>query len=149
MKTLEKTTSLELPRPLVNQILAHAQKNPHEEICGLISSKNGKAARYYSIANVARNKAERFEMSGAQQIAAMKHMRQHKETLMAIVHSHPMAPAIPSELDKKNDAYPDVYYLVVSLNTKGVLELRCFLPENNKGQVDFRAAGLVLEENTL
>ena len=96
MNNSTKPSLLELPRPLVNQILAHAQQNPAEEICGLISSKNQKATKYYRIANVAENKAQRFEMSGAQQIAAMKKMRAQKEELMAIVHSHPIAPAIPS-----------------------------------------------------
>ena len=30
--------TLYLPRPLVNKILAHAQKNPEIEVCGLIGS---------------------------------------------------------------------------------------------------------------
>lgn len=141
-----KDIALELPRTLINQILAHAQQNPDEEICGLISSKrassiNSSAAKYYPIDNIAETKSHRFEMSGPQQIAAMKKMREQGEELMAIVHSHPDAPAIPSVLDKENNNYPDVYYLVVSLNTKGVLELRCFT--QNKGR--FGPAGLVLE----
>ena len=32
--------TLLLPRNLANKILAHAQKNPETEICGLISSLN-------------------------------------------------------------------------------------------------------------
>jgi len=134
--------ALELPRTLVNQILAHAQQNPDEEICGLISSKNRNATNYYRITNTAPDKTHRFEMNGAEQIAAMKKMRVQNEELMAIVHSHPDAPASPSTLDKKSNGYPELYYLVVSLNTKGVLELRCFL------QIDgeFKPAELVLEQ---
>jgi len=134
--------TLQLPRALVNQILAHAQQNPDEEICGLISKKNGKANHYYRITNVADSKTNRFEMSGAEQISAMKKMRSQDAKLLAIVHSHPDAPAIPSETDRKENQYTDIFYLVVSLDTKGVLELRCFLLINGK----FKSAELVLEQ---
>jgi proteasome lid subunit RPN8/RPN11 len=136
--------ALELPRVLVNQILAHAQQNPDEEICGLISSKDKTATRYYRIANIAENKTHHFEMDGSEQIAAMKKMREQGEELMAIVHSHPDAPAIPSKQDEEDNNYSDIYYLVVSLNTKGVLELRCFQRDGENGK--FEAAELVLEQ---
>lgn len=142
MSKLKKKSTLELSRTLVNQILSHAQQNPDEEICGLISSKNRTATNYYRIANTAPDKTHRFEMNGAEQIAAMKKMRAQNEEIMAIVHSHPDASATPSTLDKESNGYPELYYLVVSLNTKGVLELRCFL------QIDgeFKPAELVLEQ---
>jgi len=141
MNTPSSTPGLELPRKLVNQILAHAQQNPEEEICGLISAKNNEATHYYPVSNVAADKTSRFEMAGPEQIAVMKTIRQQGEELLAIVHSHPDAPAVPSELDKENDAYPELYYLVVSLNTKGVLELRGFLKKNGV----FEPAEVVLE----
>ena len=139
-----KKPALELPRTLVNQSLAHAQQNPDEEICGLISSKNEVAAKYYRIGNAAPDKTHHFEMNGAEQIAVMKKMRQQGEKIMAIVHSHPDAPAIPSTYDEESNGYPDAYYLVVSLDTKGVLELRCFLLIDGK----FKSAELVLEQAT-
>ena len=65
-------------------------------------------------------------MEPKQQVAAMKTMRESGEELFAIYHSHPNAPAIPSARDIEQAAYPDAYYLIISLNTKGVLEMRCF-----------------------
>jgi proteasome lid subunit RPN8/RPN11 len=53
-------------------------------------------------------------------------MRERGEELFAIFHSHPQAPAEPSATDLELAAYPDALYLIVSLNTKGVLELRGF-----------------------
>jgi len=124
MNTDNKT--LLLSRKLANQILTHAQQNPETEICGLISSQNQHANRYYPIMNSAENSGVRFQMDEQAQIAAMKEMRKQNEELLAIVHSHPHSDAIPSALDEQEHQYPDAFYLIVSLNTTGVLDLRAF-----------------------
>jgi len=136
-----KPATLELPRPLVNQILAHAQHNPSQEICGLIGAHDKLATHYYQVANVAENNSQRFEMDPAQQIATMKTMREKNEELLAIVHSHPDSDATPSAIDKSLISYTDVYYLVVSLNTLGVLDMRAFVYSDG----EFTEAELVLE----
>jgi proteasome lid subunit RPN8/RPN11 len=56
----------------------------------------------------------------------MRHMREAGEELFAIYHSHPHAPAEPSVRDIAEAAYPQAIYLIISLNTTGVLELRGF-----------------------
>ena len=53
-------------------------------------------------------------------------MRENGEELFAIYHSHPHAPATPSATDLQQAAYPTALYLIISLNTKGVLELQGF-----------------------
>jgi len=115
---------LVLPRKLVNQILTHAQQHEHTESCGLISTAGENPAHYYTVKNIAADPSNRFEMEPKQQIAAMKHMREHDEDLLAIVHSHPHSPPAPSAADMHEAGYPDAYYLIVSLNTRGVLEMR-------------------------
>ena len=79
------------------------------------------------------------------QITAMKKMRDQNEALFAIVHSHPHSEAIPSALDEKEHQYPDAFYLIVSLNTKGVLDLRAFK------QVDhhFQPVELILDHHSI
>jgi proteasome lid subunit RPN8/RPN11 len=110
----------------VNQILHYVQSTPDQEVCGLISSKNGIAAACYPIANIAAQPATRFQLDPAAQIDAMRKMREQNEELCAIFHSHPTAPAQPSAQDIAESAYLDAAYLVISLNTKGVLEMRGF-----------------------
>ena len=117
-------TELVLPRNLVNQILTHAQQHEHTESCGMISASAGTPAHYYAVKNIARDPSTHFEMEPKQQIAAMKHMREHDEDMLAIVHSHPTSPPVPSAADMQESGYPDAYYIIVSLNTKGVLEIR-------------------------
>jgi len=119
-------SELVLPRTLVNQILTHAQQHEHTESCGLISAADGIPAHYYAVKNIAPDPSTRFEMEPKQQIAAMKHMREHDEDLLAIVHSHPQSPPVPSTRDMQDAGYPDAYYIIVSLNTRGVLEMRAF-----------------------
>jgi len=115
-----------LPRTLVNDLLHQAQSRSGEEVCGLIGERGGEPASLYPVNNVAADRARLFEMEPQAQIAAMKQMREAGEELFAIYHSHPDAPALPSPLDIEQADYPDALYLIISLNTKGVLEMRGF-----------------------
>lgn len=132
-------TELVLPRKLVNQILTHAQQHEHTESCGLISMSDGRPAHYYAVKNIAADPSTHFEMEPKQQIAAMKHMREHGEDLLAIVHSHPESPPVPSVTDMQELAYPDACYIIVSLGTRGVLEMRGYkLDHENMQAIDLR-----------
>jgi proteasome lid subunit RPN8/RPN11 len=117
---------IELPRALVNQILHHAQASPDWEVCGLIGAKADLPYSCYPVANVAAAPQTRFQLDPAGQIAAMRQLRENGETLFAIFHSHPQSPAEPSAIDIAEAAYLEALYLVISLNTKGVLEMRGF-----------------------
>lgn len=125
------TTEIQLPRKLTSQLLHFAQQSPDAEICGLVSSKNNIPVNCYPIDNVATESQTRFLLDAKQQIAAMKKMRDNDEQLFAIYHSHPNAPACPSMLDLEMTAYENALHFIISLNTKGILELRAFCIENN------------------
>lgn len=117
---------IQIPRKLANQLLHLAQQSPNQEICGLVGSKNGIPTRCMPIANVAAMPERQFLLDAAQQIAAMASLRSEGEELFAIYHSHPTSPAQPSVADLEQAAYPDALYLIISLNTKGILEMRGF-----------------------
>ena len=134
---------IQLSRKLTNQLLHLAQLSPDTEICGLVSSQNGVPSACYPVANVAEYSAQRFLLDAVEQIAALKTMRERGEQLFAIYHSHPTAPAIPSSTDLKLATYPDALYLIISLNTKGILEMRGFYIQQQSAQ----EVVLVLSEN--
>jgi proteasome lid subunit RPN8/RPN11 len=113
-----------IPRTIVNQLLHHAQQAPDAEVCGLIASKDGVPSRCYPIDNIAVTPRRLFAMDPAQQIAAMRSMREHGEELYAIYHSHPSGPAAPSTTDLEQANYPAALYLIISLQTRGVLEMQ-------------------------
>ena len=121
-----KTTEIQLSRKITNQLLHLAQISPEQEVCGLIGSSNGIASTCYPVKNAAEHPKTRFELDAKQQINAISSMRERNEDLFAIYHSHPTAPAIPSATDIKLASYPDAVFLIISLNTKGVLEIRGF-----------------------
>ena len=118
--------TLVLPRKIVNKILTHAQQHEHTEACGLVSASGNTPEQYYAVKNVAEDPSSRFEMEPRQQIEAMKHMREHGTELFAIVHTHPQSPPVPSLTDMSDMGYPDAFYIIVSLSTKGVLEMRTY-----------------------
>lgn len=117
---------LSLPRTLVNQMLAHAQQNPDQEICGLISQAADRSKRYLRIDNCANDKAHHYEMNSKQLIDSLRELRKRDEDLLAIVHSHPTSTAQASASDIELANYPEAYYLIISLNTRGVLEMRAY-----------------------
>ena len=125
---------IQISRKLTNEILHLAQLSPDAEICGLIGAKNGQPVSCYPVENVATQPQQRFLLDAKQQIAAMKTMRDQDEELFAVYHSHPKAPALPSIHDLENFAYPNALYLIVSLNIKGVLEMRGFRIIRHKAQ---------------
>ncbi len=137
-----QTQTLYLPRPLVNKILTHAQQNPDIEVCGLIGNSADNRKDYYPISNVAEDPDHRFLMDAPEQIEAMKQMRDKGQQLYAIVHSHPTANAQPSALDIKENSYDNVFYIITSLNTKGVLEMRSFVQQDDAMQ----EVDLILED---
>lgn len=120
----DKIKEIAIPRKIVQNLLHHAQQTPEQEVCGLISSQNNIPQRSYPIKNTATNPESFFNLDARQQIQTMANMRDNNEQLFAIYHSHPSAPAIPSNADVEQASYPDALYIIISLNTKGVLELR-------------------------
>jgi proteasome lid subunit RPN8/RPN11 len=119
-------TEIQIPRKLTSQLLHLAQISPNFEVCGLIGSKHGLPTHCYPIKNSAELPQQHFLLDAGQQISAMTKMRELGENLFAIYHSHPTSPALPSSHDLELDAYPDAIYLIISLNTKGILEMRGF-----------------------
>lgn len=113
-----------LPRPIVNHILTLAQSKTEQEVCGLISLDANQQMKLYPVTNISDQPDRLFEMDPAETIKAMKAIREQGAELFAIFHSHPHSPAYPSKTDIEKAGYPEALYLIVSLNTKGVLELK-------------------------
>jgi len=126
----DKIKEIAIPKKIIQELLHHAQQTPEQEVCGLISSQNNTPICSYPINNTADKPESFFNLDAKQQIQAMAQMRDNNEQLFAIYHSHPTAPAIPSTTDIEQANYPEALYIIISLNTKGVLELRAYQLDN-------------------
>ena len=131
--------TLLMPRPFATRLLFEAQKRPDEEVCGLVAEDSEGTFVLYPVQNTAENRQREFEMGAQQQVAAMRQMRERGETLLAIYHSHPDTPPEPSAKDLDALGYPEAIYLIISLNIKGVLEMRGWKrAENEVEEVDLK-----------
>lgn len=117
---------LVIPRPLATKLLFEAQKRPEVEVCGLVGAADGRPASLYPVANVAETPERSFLLDPQQQIEVMRIMRERGEDLLAVYHSHPATPPEPSARDLDEIGYPDALLLIISLNIKGVLEMRAW-----------------------
>ncbi|MEE9355224.1 MAG: M67 family metallopeptidase [Methylococcaceae bacterium] len=124
--------TIELPRKIIQIIFHQALLDTAIEVCGLIGGINNKPVSCYPIKNVAEHPDREFNMDAEAQIDAQRTMCNRNETLFAIYHSHPTTPAEPSQRDIDLSAYPEALYLIISLQTKGVLEIRGFRIQNGQ-----------------
>jgi len=121
-----------IPRPLANRLLTLAQFTPEAEVCGLIAHDSNNNYPLYPIDNIADNPQYAFEMHPQQQINAFKEIREKQQNLFAIYHSHPSSAALPSTKDLHDSAYDDALNIIISLNMKGVLDMRGYLYQQGK-----------------
>ena len=69
--------------------------------------------------------------------AALNAMAARGEALIAVLHTHPNAPAVPGIGDPALPEYPAIPCLIVSLNTKGVLEMRGYRSDPESQTTEF------------
>jgi len=118
--------AIKMSRTLATRLLFEAQKQPDAEVCGFVSARGGVPQHIHPVANIAPKPERRFDMDPAGQIAALRAIREAGDEMLAIYHSHPSAPPEPSIHDLEGMGYPDALYLIISLNIKGVLEMRAW-----------------------
>lgn len=127
--TLKQT--VRLPRTLVNDLLHQAQLSPMREICGLVGRRDDNC-ECYPLETQDTDASVLFALNACEQLAALETLKSRQQQLFAIYHSHPHAPALPAITDEDVVDFPDALYLLISLNTKGVLEMRGFDRQSGK-----------------
>lgn len=130
--------SFQMDQSVSDALVAHAQAEDPFECCGLLAGKDGIATEIYTITNLPSNdpsvidlkvppdRTLRYVMDPKEQITAFKQMRENGTELVAIYHSHTHSAAYPSETDIRLAFYPDVHYLIVSLEDKKKPHIRAF-----------------------
>jgi proteasome lid subunit RPN8/RPN11 len=100
-----------------DQMLIHAREAAPAECCGLIGgTEDGRSKSIYSLRNVAANRNASYEAAPEDLFVAQRQMRERREELLAIYHSHPRsAEPTPSETDVRLAYYPQAIYFIIGL----------------------------------
>ena len=113
-----------MPRALLTEIEAHAKEEAPRECCGLLAGPDGRIVARYPLRNQSADPEREYFAAPEDLFIAMRRMRERREELLAIYHSHPRGPAYPSATDLEMAFYPEAVYLIVALTPR--LEIRAF-----------------------
>jgi len=110
----ERTAPLEIPSDILAAMLAHCRRGDPLECCGILG---GVAPRVSSIHPLRNSDASpvRYNADPRDLIAAVVALRARGAEILAIYHSHPKHPAVPSKTDLRENHYGDVPRIIVSL----------------------------------
>ncbi len=103
-----------LPPALEAEIVAHAQRGYPEEVCGLVSGRDGAPLGVHPGRNISPTPRVAYELDH-ETLALQIGFEEQGLELAAIYHSHPHGPETPSETDVRMAFYPDAIYIIVSL----------------------------------
>jgi proteasome lid subunit RPN8/RPN11 len=104
-----------LPEEMRAAIVAHARRDAPRECCGIIAGRDSVPVRLYETRNVAEGNTL-YDIDPAQLIDLEFHELPRQGTeIIAIYHSHPVSPALPSATDIALSFWPDAVYLICSL----------------------------------
>ena len=116
---------MRIPRPLYDDIVAHALADAPNECCGMIAARDGEAVRVYRTRNSAASPL-RYEMDGMEQYRVVMEIEDEGLDLGAIYHSHTRSDPYPSQTDINLAFYPDSLYVIVGVNDPAAPEVRAF-----------------------
>ena len=106
--------SITIPLKIYNEMIKHALAGKPNEICGILGGKDKTVCEHYVMTNV-ENSPESYLMDPKEQYSVQKDLRSKGLYMLAIYHSHPSSPARPSKKDIDMAFYPDVAYIIISL----------------------------------
>lgn len=135
---------LVIPRPIFEELLDHARTDWPNECCGLLSGTvtavRGEVRALHRLVNeLASQTAYRSEPRSM--FAAMKAMRAAGTDVVAVYHSHPVAPPVPSLHDLRQNYCDGVMNLIVGLTTVPPTVRGWWLRESDYEPAEFDVTG--------
>ena len=111
-----------ISKSIIDRMIIHAEKEYPKECCGLLSGKKKQVISIYEIGNDDKSSKTYF-MNPKELFLAEKEIREKREELLGIYHSHPHTEAYPSKTDIEQAHWPEsdlplfpgTLYVIVSL----------------------------------
>ncbi|SET76899.1 Proteasome lid subunit RPN8/RPN11, contains Jab1/MPN metalloenzyme (JAMM) motif [Oceanobacillus limi] len=107
--------TVKIPREIFVMVIKHCQEALPNEACGFLSGKvNETVSSIWRMKNEA-NSRHQFLVSRANVKETLRKVEAKKEQVIALYHSHPTAPPIPSTDDLRYHPDEEVNMLILSL----------------------------------
>lgn len=117
---------LTLPQSMINEMIAHAREDAPDECCGIIAGdSDGRATKLYRAIN-AEHSPYRYSVDTKDLLRIHKDADSNDWEFLVIYHSHTHTEAYPSPTDIRLAAWPDAYYVLVSLMDESAPVVRAF-----------------------
>ncbi|MCH8064385.1 MAG: M67 family metallopeptidase [Chloroflexi bacterium] len=116
---------LTLDRSYVDEMIAHAREDVPNECCGIIAADDGTATKLYRAVN-AEASPYRYNVDPKDLLRIYRDLDDRGWDVMVIYHSHTHTEAYPSPTDTSLAAWPDAYYVIVSLEDEANPVVRAF-----------------------
>jgi proteasome lid subunit RPN8/RPN11 len=108
---------LSVPADILTAVIAHARADVPVECCGLLAgSPDGRVSLHFPIRNDLASSTE-YLTNARDMLAASKTVRAAGAEILAVYHSHPTSPPVPSAKDIAGNHWGDaVLHLIVGLS---------------------------------
>lgn len=106
--------ALVLEQRYIDEMIQHARDDLPNEACGIIAGKDGRAMKLYRAIN-AEASPYRYSVDPKDLLRIHREVDENGWDFMVIYHSHTQTEAYPSPTDVRLAAWPEAYYVLVSL----------------------------------
>jgi proteasome lid subunit RPN8/RPN11 len=145
--------ALRISNAILRRIQAHGVETYPHECCGALLGNDGEAGReiveLVPLAN-RRNDSprNRFEVTPADVQMAEKKAKELKLEVLGWYHSHPDAPARPSEFDREH-AWPWYSYIIVSVQQREPCDTKSWRLRDDRSSYDLEAIESVAQSASI
>ena len=112
-------------KELITEMIEHCQREFPNEACGILAGTGCEVEKIFRMANVDKS-PERFSMDSKEQLNVMKEIRNLRQKMLGIYHSHVASLPYPSVHDVSLAFYPEVSYVIVSIKDRDNPGIRSF-----------------------
>ncbi len=105
---------MKILKEIYKAVFQHAEADAPLEACGYLAGNNRLITKYYRMTNMDKSE-EHFSFDPKEQFQVLKTARSEGLEILAIFHSHPATPPLPSIEDIRLAYDNEISYVIVSL----------------------------------
>jgi [CysO sulfur-carrier protein]-S-L-cysteine hydrolase len=112
--TREFRPVLVIPQTILDAMIDHCLVESPQECCGILGGVASEVTLFYPLVNADQSQTT-YNADARDLIRAIQDLRAREAEIVAIYHSHPRWPAIPSQTDLRANYYGEIPRIIISL----------------------------------